>query len=126
MIQINFTKAYLENLPNAEKDKRYMVYDTNIPQLAIRVTDNGTKSFLIQKTSNSSPVKITFGRFPEMNIIQTLGESLDVHLVDEALNRLKELRKDSDSEWVSQAPLPKPDTCKTLKKLGNVFLIEQE
>lgn len=32
------------------------------------------------------------------------GESLDVPLVDEALNRLLELRKTSESEWV----FPKP------------------
>lgn len=76
--KINFTKAYLENLPNAEKGKRYMVYDTNIPQLAIRVTDNGTKSFLIQKRVKSSPVKITLGRFPEMTIAQARSKAMEV------------------------------------------------
>lgn len=76
--KINFTKASLENLPNAEKGKRYMVYDTNIPQLAIRVTDSGTKSFLIQKRLKSSPVKITLGRFPEMTIAQARSKAMEV------------------------------------------------
>lgn len=76
--KINFTKAYLENLPNAEKGKRYMVYDTNIPQLAIRVTDNGTKSFLIQKRVKSSHVKITLGRFSEMTIAQARSKAMEV------------------------------------------------
>lgn len=74
----NFTKAYLDNLPNAETGKRYMVYDSTIPQLAVRVTDKGNKSFLIQKRHNGSILKITLGKYPEMAIAQARKKAVEV------------------------------------------------
>ncbi|MHA1538913.1 MAG: tyrosine-type recombinase/integrase [Alphaproteobacteria bacterium] len=66
----NFTKAYLNALAPAPTGKRYMVYDTVRPELAIRITDKGTKSFLIQKRINNQVVKITLGKYPAMSIPQ--------------------------------------------------------
>lgn len=73
----NFTVSYLNSLPNAEKGKRYVVYDKKIPQLSVRVTDAGTKSFLIQKRQGSSILKITLGKFPQMTIDQARKKCLE-------------------------------------------------
>ena len=66
----NFTQAYLNSLEPAEKGKRYMVYDNRCSGLAVRVTDKGVKSFLIQKRHEGKVIKVTLGKYPAMSIDQ--------------------------------------------------------
>ena len=73
----NFTQSFLDNLPPAEEGKRYMVYDATVPKLAVRVTDKGNKSFLVQKFLNNRAVKTTFGQYPEMTIAQARKKAMD-------------------------------------------------
>jgi len=72
----NFTKSYLDNLKPAPKGTRYKVYDKIRPELSIRITDKGTKSFLIQKRLNNKIVKITLGKYPAMSINQARKQTL--------------------------------------------------
>lgn len=66
----NFTIAYLNSLPPAEKGKRYVVHDSKCNGLSLRVTEKGVKSFFMQKRIDDRIVKITLGKFPDMKIDQ--------------------------------------------------------
>ncbi|MGV3548976.1 tyrosine-type recombinase/integrase [Rhizobium sp.] len=49
------TDAYIRSLKPAEKGKRYAVADAVVPGLKIRVTDRGTKSFIVWKRWGGAP-----------------------------------------------------------------------
>lgn len=65
---INFTKSNLDNLPIPEKGSRPYYHDSIVAGLGIRITDKGTKSFIVQRRINKRPSIITLGRYPEMTI----------------------------------------------------------
>lgn len=90
----NFTKSYLDNLKPAEKGKRYVVYDTTRPELSIRVTDTGNKSFLIQKRLNNKIIKITLGKYPVLSISQARTQALkELHKLTTGVNPNEEKKK---------------------------------
>lgn len=63
-----FTKAFLNGL-TANPDKgRYVVYDANQNGLALRVSENNVKSFVVMKKHNGKTVRLTLGRYPDMSI----------------------------------------------------------
>lgn len=66
----NFTVEFLNSLPAAEKGKRYAVHDIKIPQLSIRVTDAGTKSFSMAQRLKDKTIRIVLGKYPAMTIAQ--------------------------------------------------------
>ena len=68
--RIKFTKRALEAVPAAAAGKRETLLDTECPALAIRVTDKGVKSFILQRRVNGKPTFVTLGRFPEMTVEQ--------------------------------------------------------
>lgn len=68
--QYNFTKAFICSLNPAEKGKRYMVYDNKCSSLAVRITDKGNKSFVIQTRFEGRVIKITLGKYPNLSIEQ--------------------------------------------------------
>ena len=105
----NFTQAYLDKLPNAEKGKRYMVYDTEVPKLAIRVTDTGCKSFLVLKLFNYRTLRITLGKYPEMTIFNARKKAM------EELNKIAEGINPNDEKNKLRSEM-------TLKELYNEFM----
>lgn len=67
---INFTKANLESLP-IPASGRVEYQDGKTPGLKIRVTANNVKTFcVLKRVKGGSPLRATFGRFPEMSIEQ--------------------------------------------------------
>ncbi len=66
----NFTKEFLDNISIPEKGKRLVIYDTNRPELAVRVTDKGTKTFIVIKKHKGESLKVTIGHSPIMTISQ--------------------------------------------------------
>ncbi len=64
----NFTVEYLNGMPPAEPGKRYCVYDVRCPDLAVRVTDTGVKSFVLMRRFAGKIVRVTLGRYPTMTI----------------------------------------------------------
>ena len=105
----NFTQAYLDKLPNAEKSKRYMVYDTEVPKLAIRVTDTGCKSFLVLKLFNYRTLRITLGKYPEMTIFNARKKAM------EELNKIAEGINPNDEKNKLRSEM-------TLRELYNEFM----
>lgn len=74
-----FTISYLDGLKSAEKGKRYSVYDSMCPQLGLRVTDSGSKSFFVMKKmpGTMKVVRITLGKYPVMTISQARDAAME-------------------------------------------------
>lgn len=74
-----FTISYLDGLKSAEKGKRYSVYDSICPQLGLRVTDSGSKSFFVMKKmpGTMKVVRITLGKYPVMTISQARDAAME-------------------------------------------------
>ena len=72
----NFTKEFIDNIRLPEKGKRLVIYDTNRPELALRVTQNGVKTFLVIKKHKGESIKVTIGRYPIMTISQARKQVL--------------------------------------------------
>jgi hypothetical protein len=67
--QFNFTKQAIEDLSSPESRVEYR--DEKIPELRLRVTPTGVKSFSVYKrVSGGSPVRITLGKFPSLSPVQ--------------------------------------------------------
>lgn len=105
----NFTQAFLDKLPNAEKGTRYMIYDTEIPKLAIRVTDTGSKSFVVLKLFNYKTLKVTLGKYPEMTIFNARKKAM------EELNKIAEGINPNDEKNKLRSEM-------TLRELYNDFM----
>lgn len=64
----NFTKKYLDSLLPAQSGRRYSVHDSVRPELSVRITDSGVKSFVLLRRYNGKIVRITLGHYPTMTI----------------------------------------------------------
>lgn len=74
--KINFTKAKLDALSLPELGKRETYHDIKTNGLQLRITSNGIKTFsLFRRIKNSSPERVTLGRYPDMSIEQARIES---------------------------------------------------
>ncbi|MEW6984367.1 tyrosine-type recombinase/integrase [Colwelliaceae bacterium 6471] len=67
--RFNFTVATLDKLPIPEKN-RIEYRDTKIPELVLRVTPTGTKTFSVVKFINGKYIRATLGRYPANAIEQ--------------------------------------------------------
>lgn len=74
----NFTEAFIAHLPPAEKGKRYLVKDAKNPALFCRVTELGTKSFVVYKKFQGKPIKATLGKHPEMSVLSARKKAAEV------------------------------------------------
>ncbi len=74
----NFTEAFIAHLPPAEKGKRYLVKDAKNPALFCRVTELGTKSFVVYKKFQGKPIKATLGKHPEMSVLSARKKAAEI------------------------------------------------
>lgn len=90
-----FIKATLENLPAAPAGKRDLYYDSRSQHLALRVTDKGTKTFMVYRWANGRPLKRIIGQFPVLSIEQAriTAQVIDAALV-QGLDPLEAKRKE--------------------------------
>lgn len=65
--RLNLTKAAIDAFPPAAKGKRAYYYDTKAKGLAVAVTDQGTKSFVVYRWIDGRPERITLGRYARAN-----------------------------------------------------------
>ncbi|AJQ96930.1 tyrosine-type recombinase/integrase [Gynuella sunshinyii] len=78
--QFNFTKQAIEDLPLPETRIEYR--DEKIPELRLRVTATGVKSFSVfKRVSGGSPVRITLGKYPGLSPVRARTLALK-HLAD--------------------------------------------
>lgn len=79
--QFNFTKQTIDNLPLLNKRVEYR--DEKIPDLHLRVTPTGVKTFCVFKrvAGGGSPVRITLGKYPALCPVKARTMALK-HLAD--------------------------------------------
>ncbi len=65
-----FTISRIEQIPLPQPGKRSVYYDTRVSHLALRVTDTGTKTFLVYRWVDGKSLKRTIGQFPDLSIEQ--------------------------------------------------------
>ncbi len=62
------TDKKIESAKPAPERARYMLWDEVAPSLALRVTDKGHKSFVVQRRVNGRMVKLTLGEYPALGL----------------------------------------------------------
>jgi integrase len=78
--QLNFTKQAIESLPLPESRIEYR--DDKIPELRLRVTPKGIKSFSVfKRISGGHPVRVTLGKYPVLTPVKARSLALQ-HLAD--------------------------------------------
>jgi integrase len=70
--RFRFTKARIDTLPVPEAGKRANWYDERRPELALRVTSAGAKTFYVIRRMNGVPKWFKLGTYPTMTIEQAL------------------------------------------------------
>ena len=68
--RINFTKANIDALPLPPTGKQAYYYDTKVRALALRVSPNGVKTFVVYRKHEGKPCRVTVGRYPDLTITQ--------------------------------------------------------
>ncbi len=77
--KINFKKATLDNLVVPSKGQRVIYYDSKVPHLGLRVSDSGTKTFIVYRWVDGRALKRTLGRYPQLSIEQARKLSENVN-----------------------------------------------
>ena len=67
-LRFPFTQPRIEKLPTPA-GQLAIFHDADLRGLSLRVTPNGVKTFEVLKRVNGKPVRVTLGRFPDMNLI---------------------------------------------------------
>jgi integrase len=68
----NLTDPYIRNYP--KPDKRVEIYDEHTSGLAIRITTNGSKSFVYRYRFKNKVKRFTIGRFPTVSLAEARKE----------------------------------------------------
>jgi integrase len=66
--RVILTEKQIEYATPARVGQRYMLWDAVTPSLALRVTDRGHKSFVVQRRVNGRMVKLTLGQYPALKL----------------------------------------------------------
>jgi integrase len=64
------TDKQIEKAKPARARERYVLWDAVAPSLALRVTDRGHKSFIVQRRVNGRMVKLTLGTYPALPLAE--------------------------------------------------------
>lgn len=73
--RFSFRKGEIDKLPVPAEGQRAIYYDTRVPHLALRVTDRGTKTFIVYRWVDGKALKRTIGRYPDFTIEQARVEA---------------------------------------------------
>lgn len=101
--KFNFTIRAIDQLELPDKGKREVYYDTKVPHLALRVSDKGTKTFMIYRWVDGRALKRTLGRFPQISIEQArkLAEQTNFQLT-QGIDPLEEKREAREELTLSE------------------------
>jgi integrase len=97
MTDLNFTKRTIDALPNPEKGRRVTYHDKKTPSLALRVSSNGSKSFIVRRKVNGRAERVTLGKYPLMTIEQARKQAAETNAViakGESVNEKKRAIRD--------------------------------
>lgn len=96
--QFNFTKQSIESLPQLKS--RIEFRDEKIPELHLRVTPTGVKTFCVfKRVAGGSPVRITLGKYPAVSPTRARTLALK-HLADlsDGVNPIEQRRIEAASK----------------------------
>ncbi len=68
--RVNFTKALLDSVQSPSGCSREYLYDSKVVGLCLSVTPKGTKSFQVYKKLAGKPLRVTLGRYPDLQLPQ--------------------------------------------------------
>jgi integrase len=118
---ISFTKETIEKITPPELNRKEFK-DSKIPELRLRVTSNGVKSYSVFKRVNGGsgkPVRITIGKFPSLSpskakveaqkLIGLLAEGINPK-ERKAVNSLENIRLQEAFEWYLSSKSLKQNT----------------
>jgi integrase len=99
MAKINLTDRKLKSLKPAKKGQRYDVRDSKVAGLLVRVTENGTRSFMLQARYPGSrqPARRVLGVYPTLSLekarsraskwVSLIKEGVDPKIAEDAARR---------------------------------------
>ncbi len=91
----NFTVKQIDVLPLPSKGKRSIYYDSDVKDLALRLTSTETKTFLTIKRVNGKKVFTTLGHFPDMTIPQARKQARTVlNIISDGINPNSKAKED--------------------------------
>jgi integrase len=90
------TDKFLENVKPASTGKRNHHWDALVPALALRVSDKGCRSWIVQRRVNGRQTKITLGEYPAVKLRDAR---------DKAREKLKEMTRGIDPRQSAAAPV---------------------
>lgn len=70
MNRINLTKATIDALPLPAAGRQAYYYDAKARSLALRVSPNGIKTFIVYRKHEGKPLRVTLGRYPDLTVAQ--------------------------------------------------------
>jgi integrase len=78
--KVNLTDRYIRSVPPAPPGKREVHWDAAQPLFGLRVTDRGSKSFIVVRRLSGSdkPSYQTLGRFPELTLAEARAKAPEV------------------------------------------------
>jgi integrase len=71
--QINFTKAEIDKLK--PRDERYVMRDTKVKGLIVRVSPKGIKTYQVYKKLDGKPKRVTVGRASDLTVEQARNKA---------------------------------------------------
>ena len=74
--RIHFTKSRIEGLELPQAGKRETWYDDKCPELAVRITSAGARTFYLIRRVGHRTAWLKLGRYPVMTIEQARGEAV--------------------------------------------------
>ena len=91
---IQMTQARVKAL-NPPEMGQSLIYDQEIPNLAVRLSPGGTKTFIVYKKIDGKPRKIGIGRFPGINVEEARRQAKKIigKLAD-GIDPVKERKRD--------------------------------
>lgn len=125
--QFHFTKTQIEDLLPPANGRQDMYYDAKMPHLALRVSHNGHKAFLVYRWLDGRVLKRTLGTFPAMTVEQARSLASEVNAaLNKGVDPLEERRAVRGEATLGEifeqyVKLYAEDHCKTWKAMEYCF-----
>ncbi|MDO6425918.1 Arm DNA-binding domain-containing protein [Thalassotalea sp. 1_MG-2023] len=92
--RFNFTIAAINNIEIPEQG-RIEYRDTKVPELTVRVTSAGSKSFSVAKKVAGKNIRVTLGKFPANTIEQARKKAREnLLLLENGINPIEKKREE--------------------------------
>ncbi|MBZ0186738.1 MAG: tyrosine-type recombinase/integrase [Candidatus Obscuribacterales bacterium] len=101
--RIGFTIARIEKLSAPVAGKRKDYYDTDVKELLVQVTGNGTKTFYVRRKVDGVSHRIKIGRFPATNVENARKQAREILAsIDRGVNPQDKKREQREELTVGQ------------------------